>query len=86
MEGKINVAVVLLRRMSNFTDFDVLEHDERFHLYFTDSLSEIQRADIIILPGTKNTVEDLQILHSNGIAEAVVRAYRNGKRVIKCWG
>lgn len=79
VEGKINVAVVLLRRMSNFTDFDVLEHDERFHLYFTDSLSEIQRADIIILPGTKNTVEDLQILHSNGIAEAVVRAYRNGK-------
>lgn len=85
-EGKINVAVVLLRRMSNFTDFDVLEHDGRFHLYFTDSLSEIQRADIIILPGTKNTVEDLQILHYKGIAEAVVQAYRNGKRVIGICG
>lgn len=84
--GKINVAVVLLGRLSNFTDFAVLEQDQRFHLYYTNQVGEMEKADIIILPGTKNTLGDLQEIHSNGIAEAVVRAYKKGKKVIGICG
>ena len=51
--GKINVAVIRLPRMSNFTDFNALERDGRFHLYYTDKAEEIGKADVIILPGTK---------------------------------
>lgn len=85
-EGKVNVAIVLLRRMSNFTDFDVLEMDPRFNPYYTHQASEIEKADIILLPGTKNTLSDLQDIRENGIAEAIIRAYNKGKKVIGICG
>lgn len=84
--GKINVAVVLLQHMSNFTDFNALEQDERFHLYYTDKPGEITKADVVILPGTKSTIADLQFLRANGIAKAVVKAYQEGKKVIGICG
>ena len=58
-EGKVNVAVVLLQHMSNFTDFNFLERDERIHLFYTNQPGEIEHADIIIIPGTKSTLSDL---------------------------
>ena len=85
-EGKINVAIVLLKRMSNFTDFDVLEMDPRFNAYYTNNVAEIGKADIIILPGSKNTLDDLLTLRTNGIAEAIVQAYKAGKKVIGICG
>lgn len=85
-EGKINVAIVLLRRMSNFTDFDVLETDPRFNSYYTSHIEEIEKADIVILPGSKNTLADLQHIRANGIADAIVRAYKNGKKVVGICG
>ena len=85
-EGKINVAIILLPRMSNFTDFDVLEMDPRFNPYYTNNVKEIERADIILLPGSKNTLGDLRQLHNNGIAEAIVRARKAGKKVIGICG
>lgn len=85
-EGKINVAIILLKRMSNFTDFDVLEKDERFSPYYTQSIDEIDRADIILLPGSKNTIGDLKDLRSKRITEAIVRNYKAGKKVIGICG
>ena len=85
-EGKINVAIIQVARMSNFTDFDVLEMDPRFNPYYTNNVKEIERADIILLPGSKNTLGDLLQLHNNGIAEAIVRAYKAGKKVIGICG
>lgn len=85
-EGKINVAVVLLKRLSNFTDFNVLERDERFHLYYTDNVEELERADVIVLPGSKNTIADLQDIRLNGVANAVVRAHKAGKKVVGICG
>jgi adenosylcobyric acid synthase len=84
--GKINTVVVLLQHMSNFTDFNALEHDERIHLYYSNQPSEIAEADIIILPGTKNTLEDLQVLRRDGIAQAILQAHANGKTVLGICG
>lgn len=85
-DGKINVAIILLKRMSNFTDFDVLDMDPRFNPYYTNNLDEIEKADILLLPGSKNTLADLQGLRANGIAEAIIRAYKAGKKVIGICG
>jgi len=85
-EGKVNVAVVLLRHISNFTDFDTLERDPRVNLFYTNNVSDLQRADIIILPGTKATLDDLLELRRNGCAQAIVRAHRDGKTVIGICG
>lgn len=85
-EGKINVAVVLLRHISNFTDFDALERDPRVNLFYTNNTADIARADIIILPGTKATLDDLLELRRNGCAQAILRAYRNGTTVVGICG
>ena len=85
-EGKVNVAVVLLRHISNFTDFDTLERDPRVNLFYTNNVSDISRADIIILPGTKATLDDLLELRRNGCAQAIQRAHRDGKTVVGICG
>ena len=85
-EGKVNVAVVLLRHISNFTDFDTLERDPRVNLFYTNNTSDIGRADIIILPGTKATLDDLLELRRNGCAQAIQRAHRDGKMVVGICG
>ncbi len=84
--GRINVAVVLLRYISNYTDFARLEQDERVHLYYTNNTDEIAEADIIIIPGSKSTLADLYELRRNGVAQAVVRAKREGKTVLGICG
>lgn len=84
--GKINIAVVLLRHLSNYTDFNVLERDSRVHLYYTNNVDEIKKADIIILPGSKSTLSDLYELRRNGVAQAVIRAHRDGATVMGICG
>ena len=85
-EGKVNVAVVLLRHISNFTDFDVLERDPRVNLFYTSNTTDISQADIIILPGTKTTLDDLLELRRNGCAQAIQRAHREGRMVVGICG
>jgi adenosylcobyric acid synthase len=83
---KVNIAVVLLNRMSNFTDFDRLARDGRVNLFYTNEASEIIQADIIILPGSKNTIEDLAALGENGAAAAIRQASLHQKTVIGICG
>lgn len=84
--GKVNVAVILLRHLSNYTDFDVLEHDSRVHLFYTNNVEDIGKADIIILPGSKSTLDDLYELRRNGVAQAIVQARRRGATVLGICG
>jgi adenosylcobyric acid synthase len=86
VSGKVNVAVVLLNRLSNFTDFDRLWQDPRVNLFYTLEPAVIVQADIIILPGSKNTLEDLIALQSNGAADAICEAFKNQKTVIGICG
>lgn len=81
-QGHINVAVVLLRHISNFTDFDTLERNSRVHLYYTSNTADIARADIIIVPGSKSTIDDLYELRRNGVAKAIHDARRRGHATI----
>jgi adenosylcobyric acid synthase len=84
--GKLNVAVVLLRHISNYTDFGTLERHPRVNLFYANNISDLEQADIIIVPGTKSTLDDLMELRRNGCAQAIVRAHRDGKMVIGICG
>ena len=84
--GKVNVAVVLLRHISNFTDFNVLEQDPRVHLFYSNNVDELAKADILILPGSKSTLDDLYELRRNGVAQAILRARREGATVLGICG
>jgi len=85
-EGKVKVAVILMRHLSNFTDFDTLERDERVNLFYTNNTHDIEKADIIILPGTKATLDDLLELRRNGVAQAILHAHHDGKTIIGICG
>ena len=86
MQGKINVAVVMLQHLSNYTDFDALERNPRVHLFYTNNVDDISKADIIILPGTKSTLSDLYELRRNGCAQAIIKAHREGASVLGICG
>lgn len=80
-DDKINVVVVLLKHMSNFTDFNVLERIPEVHLFYTHSAEDILNADIVIIPGSKNVIEDLLFLRKTGLAKAIIEAHEKGKSV-----
>ena len=75
-KGKVNIAVILLRHLSNFTDFNVLERDPRVHLFYTNNVDELAKADVILLPGSKSTLDDLYELRRNGVAAAIIADLR----------
>ena len=83
---KVNVAVVLLDHISNFTDFNVLERHPQVNLYYAANPADLADADIIILPGSKNTLSDLLGLRKRGLAKAIVEARENGKTVVGICG
>lgn len=84
--GKVSVAVVLLRHISNFTDFNMLERDSRVNLYYADSAEDISKADIIIIPGSKSTLDDLSHMRKSGMAQAIIKAAEQGKTVVGICG
>ena len=66
-----NIAVVLLPRMSNFTDFNALAAEKDVALRFASSPEDLQGADVVILPGSKNTLEDLDYLATSAFPDAL---------------
>lgn len=82
-----NVAVVLLPRMSNFTDFNVLAAEKDVALRFAATPEDLQGADVVILPGSKNSLEDLDYLVASGFPAAVEsHVARGGELVGICGG
>ena len=86
VDGKINIVVVMLRHISNFTDFNILERDPRVNLFYSSNTVDIETADIIILPGTKSTLDDLLELRRNGVAKAIIMAHKAGKTIVGICG
>lgn len=85
-ERMLRIAVIALPTFSNFTDFDALRAEPSVSLCFTRSAEHIAQADIIILPGSKQTVDDLCWMQAQGLAEAVVARARTGLIVGICGG
>jgi len=78
---KVNIAVVLLRHMSNFTDFDVLERTGNVHLYYAARPEDLDNADIIIIPGSKNVMSDMIYLRNKDLAKKILQHHDAGKAV-----
>jgi len=67
----LEVAVLRLRWMSNFTDADALAAEPGVRVRFTRSAADVERADLLVVPGTKATVEDLERLRAAGLDRAI---------------
>ena len=85
-QGDIDVAVIRLRHISNFTDFQSLALQPGCRVRYADRAEDLEKADLIVLPGTKNTIEDLMDLRNRGLDAAVVRHARRGGMVMGICG
>ena len=85
-QGQIRAAIVQLPHISNFTDFSLLAGEPDVCVSYASRPSELKDADIILLPGTKNTIEDLNWLKQRGLADEIVRHARSGGMVIGICG
>ena len=76
--GKIDIAVIRTPRISNFTDFLALEHLEEVTLRYVEHPGQLKRPDMILLPGTKNTMGDLKWMRENGLEAAILKEADQG--------
>jgi adenosylcobyric acid synthase len=84
--GKIRVAVVVPDRISNFTDFDPFLGEPDVSLDFVRPGERLGRADLVILPGSKNTLDDLEGLRRSGLADEILENRRLGATVVGVCG
>ncbi len=84
--GDVRVCVVRLPHISNFTDFNLPAAEPGVALSYVTRAAQLRDADIVILPGSKNTIEDLSWLRQRGMADAIERHARRGGMVIGVCG
>ena len=85
-KAAVDIAVIRLPRISNFTDFNPLEYLDGVSLRYVGSVAELGEPDLIILPGTKNTMGDLRFLRESGLEAKILRHAAAGKPVIGICG
>lgn len=85
-KGDIHIEVVRTPHMSNFTDFNIFETQEDVSLRYVDFGESFGDPDIVIIPGTKSTIDDLMFLRKNGLENQIKELHRRGKLIIGICG
>ena len=85
-EGEISIAVIRLLKISNFTDFDSLSGEADVKLVYAKTPAELNSADVIILPGSKNTSDDLLKLRAEGFEQKIRQRAAEGAAIIGICG
>ncbi len=82
----VQVGVVRLPRISNYTDFDPFEREADVELQYVDRPQQLTELDLLIIPGTKSTLADLTYLKESGLFQAILDFHAAGGRVIGICG
>jgi adenosylcobyric acid synthase len=82
----LRLGVIHLPHISNFTDFDALEKEEGVRVEYLSNGGDLKEVDLIIIPGSKNTIEDLVYLEETGIKNKILDYYHQGGRVVGICG
>jgi adenosylcobyric acid synthase (glutamine-hydrolysing) (EC 6.3.5.10) len=69
----VDIAVIRMPRISNFTDFQVFSSMPEVGLRYVERVTDLGKPDLVILPGSKNTIEDLLWMRQNGLEAAVLK-------------
>ncbi len=85
-DGEIKIAIIKTPKISNFTDFDSLAGEIDVNLFYAEKAEEIETADLIIIPGSKNTSEDLIYLRKVGIVDKIKTLAEKGVAIIGICG
>jgi adenosylcobyric acid synthase len=84
--GELDIVVVRLPRISNYDDVEALEHEPGVTVRFVDRTTDLAGADLVILPGSKNTTADLAWLRAAGLAEAITARATAGEPILGMCG
>ena len=76
--GSLDICVIRLPKISNYTDFQALDIEEDVSLRTVGRVSELGNPDVLILPGTKNTMQDLKWLQEQGFAQKMISLAASG--------
>ena len=82
----IKVVVLRLKYMSNFTDFDPLQIEPDVELVYSANPADLEHADLVVIPGSKNTVKDLLWMKEQGLDATIKLAYEKGVQIIGLCG
>ena len=85
-QGELNISVLRLPRIANFTDFDPLESEPTVSLKYIHPKQDLGHPDAVIIPGTKTTIADLLLLQKSGMAEAIQNYAASGGTVLGICG
>ncbi len=85
-QAVLDVAVIQLPHISNFDDFDPLARHSGVELRYVDSVDQLGRPDLVIIPGTKTTIPDLAWMNQQGLSQAVKELHAGGAAVIGVCG
>ena len=85
-DKKIKIVIVKLQYISNFTDFDPFMHKPDIEIIYSRNSSEIENADMVIIPGSKNTVKDLMFLKETSLDKSIKQAYSKGIQIMGMCG
>ena len=83
---RLDIAVIRLPHISNFTDLDALARLDGVRVRYADRAEQIQTPDLLILPGTKNTIDDLKWLRRTGLESPILNCARKGIPVLGICG
>lgn len=75
---EIDIAIIKLPHISNFTDFNALENIQGVRVRYVDEVAGLEKPDMIILPGSKNTIEDLLFVRKSGLENEIYKLHRSG--------
>lgn len=84
--GLVDIAVIRVPRISNFTDFGAFECLEEVSLRYVTTPAQFGNPDIVLLPGTKNTIEDMLWMRQNGLEAKILQHAADGKIVFGICG
>ena len=85
-EGGLDIAVIRLPRISNFTDFTALATEPGVSVRYVSSVRELGEPDVLILPGTKSTIRDLDWLRSTGLEAKILQKQARGTLILGICG
>jgi cobyric acid synthase CobQ len=85
-KANIEIALIDLPRISNFTDVDPFDIEEDVNVKIIRKTADLENPDLIIIPGSKSTVNDLKYLKTSGLAEAIKKHSQNGTQVFGICG
>ncbi|MDI6853051.1 MAG: cobyric acid synthase [Deltaproteobacteria bacterium] len=85
-KGVLNIGVIRLPHISNYTDFGPLKQEPKVHLRYLDAAESLDGLDVLILPGTKSTISDLVFLKHKGMADKIQAFAESGGHIVGICG